>query len=409
MSSDTWDSTEQVLQLRRSPRLRGLVDDPALEPWTDDATLRRYLRAREGNISKASKMLQASLEWRRSESPQTTTCSKCAAQPLSHNMRVVGFDEERRPVLYVSFGQAWDRFEPSFNVKHLQQCLESTEDLMRRRAAAAEADPARVAPLNERWVWIVDFEGYALRDNNPRSMILTAHLLDRYPERLHKVIMYGAPWIFNSVWRVVRRVLNEETASKVCFTRAVAPGATLPDAFDELELGSELAAWLREECADNRRALTGAGTGATATAIAGGAKRYWEAFDASGNRKAHDSRGVKSYVESVWYVSQVLPEHHRYRECQGAAGQVQPRIGNSRLEKPGLQLQRPMEIDSDPISSRYVHTAAFSLACLAAMPVEGLPPWATVFYEMICVSVVGLLTVSVAARRSASHANRSAA
>ena len=116
MSSDTWDSTEQVLQLRRSPRLRGLVDDPALEPWTDDATLRRYLRAREGNISKASKMLQASLEWRRSESPQTTTCSKCAAQPLSHNMRVVGFDEERRPVLYVSFGQAWDRFEEVLRV-----------------------------------------------------------------------------------------------------------------------------------------------------------------------------------------------------------------------------------------------------------------------------------------------------
>ena len=65
-------------------------------------------------------------------------------------------------------------------------------------------------------------------------------------------------------------------------------------------------------------------------------------------------------------------------------------------------------MDSDPASSRDLHAAALALMCLAAVPVEGLWPRATVVYEMICVSVLGFLIVNFAAWRSSVRVSNSA-
>ena len=307
-----WDTDDKVAELRGA--LGPLAQDADLAPWTDNAALRRYLRAREGDVSKAASMLTASLEWRRSASPHTTRCPKCEAQPLSHNMRIVGFDGEKHPVMYTCFGQAHDRFDAHCNSLHLTMCLENAERLMREREAAGD-------PIADRWVWFVDYEGYALRDNSPKTMMLTLHLLNHYPERLHRVIMYGAPWIFGAVWSGVRKLLNAETASKVTFAKG-------DDVFDSLGVGPELASWLRAECAQNRRLPSAPGGGVSPAAAAGEAKRYWErpadpaATDAAMGAAAgaaagggdehgdvHDPRAVKSYTECSWFVSPVAPLH----------------------------------------------------------------------------------------------------
>ena len=54
------------------------------------------------------------------------------------------------------------------------------------------------------------------------------------------------------------------------------------DVFDTLNLGDELARWLRAECAENRTGVSaGNGTGVTAMAERS-AKRYWECRDEFG-------------------------------------------------------------------------------------------------------------------------------
>ena len=167
--------------------------------------------------------------------------------------------------------------------------LEGAATAMARRGAAG-------VPTAETWVWFVDFNGYALRDNSPSTMVLTAQLLAHYPERLGLVVMYGAPWLFGASWAVVRKLLNEVTASKIAFVRA-GDGAAL----EALALGREMEGWLRAECAENRAPGTrnAAGGGARPPA---GAKRYWEhGCDSAGVPKRHDSRGVASHVRSAFF------------------------------------------------------------------------------------------------------------
>ncbi|BHF78667.1 hypothetical protein SprV_0602178000 [Sparganum proliferum] len=72
----------------------------------DDSMLWRYLKARNGNIDEAQKMIRKSIEWRRTYKPHTIDCQWCHERPGLHSLRQVGFDEAGRPVLYSSFTQA---------------------------------------------------------------------------------------------------------------------------------------------------------------------------------------------------------------------------------------------------------------------------------------------------------------
>ena len=59
-------------------------------------------------------------------------------------------------------------------------------------------------------MWVTDFHGFSWRDAaDPRTTLLTAHLLAHYPERLGLVVLLGAPALFDYTWRLVRRALDE--------------------------------------------------------------------------------------------------------------------------------------------------------------------------------------------------------
>lgn len=304
-------SQELVERVRTDPAIAALLqqggdggDTGALQAWCDDACVRRYLRARDCDVSKAVGMLSATLQWRRQQRPASTPCPKCSRDALAHNMRMIGFDARGRAVLYTCFSQAHDRFDAHANLTHLTHCLETTAAVLQQRqgepgaeaeavaVAAAGAVGAAAGEVQEKWVWFVDFDGYGLRDNNPRTCLLTAQLLNHYPERLAQVVMYGAPWLFGSVWGVVKKLLNEVTASKVAFVPAADGGAALP----ALGLGEEVTAWLRAECAQNRERRGGAG-GAGAAADT---KRYWLA--PGGSAPPHDPRAIDSFVASADYA-----------------------------------------------------------------------------------------------------------
>jgi hypothetical protein len=236
----------------------------------------------------------------------------CFKQPLSHSLRIVGFNALQQPVLYTAFSQAHSRRSLAHVMDHLTYELETAARIMRKREQAGIASA-------ERWVLFFDFAGYSLLDNNPAPGYAAAKLMNHYPERLATAIMYDAPAIFGHFYRLVHPMLNEETASKIRFVPAGS------DLLDTLNLGDELAQWLRSECAENRRGVC-AGSGNYVTELAmKKAKRYW---DRPANELDHDPRGPRSFRESDWFVLNYAPDSGKHPEkvkkaaCEAAcAGQ----------------------------------------------------------------------------------------
>jgi hypothetical protein len=94
-------------------------------------------------------------------------------------------------------------------------------------------------PQVPQWVWVFDFHGYGLWDNNPSTVVAAAQFLPMHPNRLFKVLMLDAPTAFSAIWGVVSGFLTDITKAKITFTslaelRDVAAGFA----------GDEVAAWL---------------------------------------------------------------------------------------------------------------------------------------------------------------------
>lgn len=253
--------------------------------FADVACLRRYLRANEGDPKKAAAQLAGTLKWRRETRPMEAECPQCRCDSHSHNLRIVGVDGDGRPVLYTCFSQALYRFDSDASMLHFTRTLEDACEVLAHRTA--RLGDMRVAA--EMCVWIIDFHGYNfIADSNPRTAVLAAQLLAHYPERLGRAVMVDAPRVFQATWAAVRRVINEVTASKVCFVRT-----------DYRSLHTEVASWAREplqswlleEIQENRRA-----------ASQGGGKAYWVPSLPGGPSKAHDARAAPDFLASPEYA-----------------------------------------------------------------------------------------------------------
>lgn len=242
----------------------------------DKATVRRYIRANEGDVQAAAAALAQSIAWRSEARPELVECPQCMVNPHSHNLRVVGIDDLGRPVLYSCHSQAVDRFDAEANLKHLMRGLEDACAIGASRAERLGAPPV------EKCVWIIDFEGYLfLKDSSPKTGVLTAALLAHYPERLGRAVLVDAPRLFAGTWSVISRILNPITASKVTFVRT-------NDGSLETELkgwvGSELRRWLVDEMRENR-----------SPSNMHGEKEFWSKPMRS---EAHDPRAERSFLSS---------------------------------------------------------------------------------------------------------------
>jgi len=205
---------------------------------------------------------------------------------MSHSMRCIGIDAKERLVFYSCFATSHNRSSASANVSHMQRLLEDAQSLLDDRGTG----PGK-------WVWFVDFHGFATADIDPSTSSQTVALLKYYPERLGLAVLFDAGSLFETLWKTIRGLLNDVTASKVCFTSTLEEERLDPLLRD---LGPEVVDWLRLEVTENR-------TSAAET------KRYWEPpvpvftggeSDEAGAGPpavAHDPRGLKSFVDGPDY------------------------------------------------------------------------------------------------------------
>lgn len=185
--------------------------DPAFP--VDEACCLRYLRARDFDLKKATKMLLETLRWRKSFGVSTLavdkfrTIEKECATGKTFVMPTV--DREGRAIV-VMRNRHENTFDHDGNVAHLVYQME-------RAVKAANATDKK----QDMWNLIIDFEGYSLRNAPPMktSRATLGAMQDHYPERLHRAFLVDAPWIFNAFFKMISPFIDPKTKEKIVFVK----------------------------------------------------------------------------------------------------------------------------------------------------------------------------------------------
>ncbi|XP_042030495.1 phosphatidylinositol transfer protein 3-like [Salvia splendens] len=175
-----------------------------LAVYCSDASISRYLRARNWNVKKAVRMLKATLKWRQDYKPEEICWDDVAGEAETGKIYKSNYkDRNGRPVL-VMRPSCQNSKSIKGQIKYLVYCMES-----------AILD---LPPEQEQMIWLIDFQGFNLSHISIKVTRETAHVLqEHYPERLGVAILYDAPKIFQPFWMVAKPFLEPKTANKVKF------------------------------------------------------------------------------------------------------------------------------------------------------------------------------------------------
>ncbi|XP_065020937.1 uncharacterized protein LOC135645939 isoform X1 [Musa acuminata AAA Group] len=169
-----------------------------------DGSILRYLRARNWDADKATKMLKETLKWRLEYKPESIRWEDVAHEAETGKIyRANYLDKYGRTILIL---------RPGF------QNTSSTKGQIRYLVYCMENAILNLAADQEQMVWLIDFQGWTMASITIKVTRETAHVLqDYYPERLALAILHNPPRIFESFWKVVKPFLDQKTYKKVKF------------------------------------------------------------------------------------------------------------------------------------------------------------------------------------------------
>lgn len=169
-----------------------------------DASILRFLRARNWNTKKTTKMLKETLKWQLEFKPEKIRWEDIAHEAETGKVyRANYFDKQGRSVVIMRPG-----FQNSTSnegqIRCLVYCMEKTIMAMQ--------------PGQEQMVWLIDFQGWNISKISVKVSRETARVLqNRYPERLAVAILYNPPKVFESFMAMVKPLLEQKTFKKVKF------------------------------------------------------------------------------------------------------------------------------------------------------------------------------------------------
>ncbi|CAN1317920.1 PATL5 [Linum perenne] len=187
------------------------TQDPSSKE-VDDGMLRRFLRARDMDVEKASTMFLKYLKWKHSFLPNGTSSITTSdiSTDISHNkVFLQGTDRTGRPIC-VAFGG-----------RHFQNKLSG----------------GVMEEGQEKFMAIGDLEGWGYANSDIRGYLAALHILqDYYPERLGKLFIVHVPYVFMAVWKVIYPFIDSNTKKKIVFVDNKKLKSTLLEDIDESQL-----------------------------------------------------------------------------------------------------------------------------------------------------------------------------
>ncbi|KAH9329171.1 hypothetical protein KI387_001279, partial [Taxus chinensis] len=206
--------------------MRAIVEreDPASKV-ADDATLQRFLYARESNVQNASELYLKYRKWRQNFVPHGYISEASITNELEKNMvSMQGFDKKGRPIAVVIL----NRHKP---------CHKALEDLKRFFVYSFDKMSSSASGGQEKFTIIADLEGWAYKHVDIRGYLAILEILQSYyPERLGKLYIIHLPYIFWAAWNIVYPFIDRNTRQKILLVDKKDIRATLLNDIDESQL-----------------------------------------------------------------------------------------------------------------------------------------------------------------------------
>ncbi|GFR53266.1 hypothetical protein Agub_g16048 [Astrephomene gubernaculifera] len=170
----------------------------------DEATLRRWLVARKGDVKEAARDLRAHAAWRAEYVPNGCISEEDVRDDLEQDKGFLpGYDKEGRPVCVVIVS------------RHQAKDAEATKRFITFALDCAAAMGAKTPGWDGKMSGIFDLRGLKSSNLDITTMRNVFDLLqNHYPERLHKMWIYCAPVIFYGAWKLVLPFIDPVTPPK---------------------------------------------------------------------------------------------------------------------------------------------------------------------------------------------------
>ncbi|XP_047335024.1 phosphatidylinositol/phosphatidylcholine transfer protein SFH9-like [Impatiens glandulifera] len=180
-------------------------------------TLKRFLKARDGDVDKAYKMLVDFLEWRILNEIDTIL-TKPIPVDLYRALRetqligLSGYSKEGLPVIAVGAGlSTYDKASVEYYVRSHIQMNEYRDRVILPQASIKFG--RHIATCLK----IIDMTGLRLTALSQIKLLTVILNIDdlNYPEKNETYYVTNAPYIFSACWKVVRPLLQERTKKKI--------------------------------------------------------------------------------------------------------------------------------------------------------------------------------------------------
>ncbi|XP_057974660.1 uncharacterized protein LOC131162328 [Malania oleifera] len=199
----TSTSEEHVEKINEVRRLIGPLSEK-LSSYCSDASISRYLRARNWNVKKATKMLKETLKWRLEYKPDEIHWEEVAHEAETGKIYRSNYVDKHGRTVLIMRPSCQNSKSTKGQIRYLVYCMENAI--------------LNLPPEQEQMIWLIDFHGFSLSNISVKVTRETAHVLqDHYPERLGLAILYNPPKFFEPFWTVVKPFLEPKTCNKVKF------------------------------------------------------------------------------------------------------------------------------------------------------------------------------------------------
>ncbi|KAL5574854.1 hypothetical protein UlMin_016553 [Ulmus minor] len=181
-------------------------------------TLVRFLRARDGNVPKAHKMLVDCLNWRIQNEIDNILSKPIVPNDLYRAVRdsqligVSGYSREGLPVFAIGVGlSTFDKASVHYYVQSHIQINEYRDRVVLPTASKKHGRPITTC------VKVLDMTGLKLSALSQIKLLTIISTIDdlNYPEKTNTYYIVNAPYIFSACWKVVKPLLQERTRKKV--------------------------------------------------------------------------------------------------------------------------------------------------------------------------------------------------
>ncbi|CAN3359140.1 hypothetical protein DICA1_F11826 [Diutina catenulata] len=187
-----------------------------------DNFLLRFMRARKWNTDNALKMLSNSIKWRM-EFPADKWVKEADGpsflngtnQGFIKNLTtekswIKGEDNNQNPIFWFQAKKHFGSDSPS---DETQRYAVTTIEWVRLflREVNESVDTVSI---------VFDLTGFTLKNADYTTIKFLAEVFEaHYPECLGRIYVHNAPWIFSTVWNIIKNWLDPVVASKIVFTK----------------------------------------------------------------------------------------------------------------------------------------------------------------------------------------------